>query len=209
MPIITDTNLKAFLKPGGLTGAQNDTVVTWAVNAANQAVVQYCARNFDKVAEGAETARVYYPDDACRVVVDDLWSTLNLVVKTDEGDDGTYETTWTVVTDYQLEPLNGREDDIAVPYYQIDAVGFSRRFPTRNRRPSVQVTAAWGWTAVPAAVTQAALIKAARLFHRKDSPQGVAGFDNFGAVRLSKSEDGDVMSLLEPFRRVDRVVGIA
>lgn len=201
MAIITTANLKAFLKPGGFDAAANDTVIGYATNAANQAVVQFCGRNFDKIAEGSETARVFYPRNGCVVVVDDFWSTTNLVVKTDEGDDGTYETTWTT-GDYQLEPLNGRENDIAVPYTRIRAVE-SRSFPTCGRRPSVQVTAAWGWTAVPDAVFQATLIKAARLFHRKDSPQGVAGFDQFGAVRISKAEDPDVSALLDPFRRVD------
>lgn len=81
MAIITDANLKAFLKPGSITGTQHDTTVTWAVNAANQAVVQYCGRDFDKVAEGSETARVFYPRNSVVTVVDDFWSTVNLAVK--------------------------------------------------------------------------------------------------------------------------------
>lgn len=204
MAIITNADLKAQL---GNIGTQHDSVVTFAVNAANQAVVQYCGRDFDKVAEASETVRVFRSRTDCRAVVDDFWSTTNLVVKTDDDDDGTYETTW-ASTDYQLEPLNGRANGITVPYYRIVAVA-ARRFPTCNLRTSVQVTAAWGWTAVPAAVFEATLMKAARLFHRKDSPQGVAGFDQFGAVRLSRSEDGDVMSLLDPFRRVSHIVGVA
>lgn len=204
MAIITDANLKTHL---GNIGTQHDSVVTFAVNAANQAIVQYCGRDFDKVALASETARVFRPRTDVRAVVDDFWSTTNLVVKTDDDDDGTYETTW-ASTDYQLEPLNGRANGITVPYYRIIAVA-DRRFPTSNLRTSVQVTAAWGWTAVPAAVTEATLIKAARLFHRKDSPQGVAGFDQFGAVRLSKSEDSDVMSLLDPFRLIGHIIGVA
>lgn len=201
MAILTDANLKTHLS---IAGTQHDAVVSAAVNAANQAVVQWCGRDFDKVADGAETARVFRPNTGCYAAVDDFWSTTNLVVKTDDGDDGTYETTW-ASTDYQLEPLNQRENGITVPYDTIVAVA-GRSFPTCNRRPSLQVTAAWGWTAVPGAVFEAALIKAARLFHRKDSPQGVAGMDQFGAVRISKSEDPDVVSLLAPFRRVENIL---
>lgn len=200
MPIITSADLKSHL---GFAGTQHDTVVTNAVNAANQAVVQHLGRDpSEKVTVGTETARVFYPENRCLVLADDIWDTTNLVVKTDEGDDGTYETTW-LAADFQLEPLNQRENSITVPYYRVRAVE-SRWFPC-NRRPSVQITAAWGWVSVPGAVFEATLIKAARLFHRKDSPQGVAGFDNFGAVRLS-SNDSDIVDLLKPFRRSEQIV---
>lgn len=200
MAIITAANLKTHLS---ITGAQHDTIVANAVNAANQAVVHWTDRDFDKVAVGSETARVFYPENRCLAIVDDFHDTTNLVVKTDEGDDGTYETTW-ATTDYQLEPLNQRENGITVPYYRIVAVE-SRLFPTLNRRPSVQVTAAWGWTAVPDDVFEATLMLAARLFHRKDSPQGVAGFDQFGAVRLTRTDE-DVKLLLHPFIRSEQAL---
>jgi len=202
--IITTNDLKAHLS---ISGTQHDTAVTNAVNAVNEAVVQWCGRTFDKVTVGSETARVFDPQNRRRVIVDDFHDITNLVVKTDEGDDGTYETTWSS-SDYQLEPLNGRENGIVVPYYQIRAVE-SRYFPMCNKRPSVQVTAAWGWTAVPASVKEAALIKAARVYHRKESPQGVAGLDAFGPVRISSREDPDVVMLLAPFRRSEQFVFVA
>lgn len=205
MPIITATNLKAFLKPGGLSGAQYDTIAGWAADAANQAVVNYCGRSFDKVAEGAETTRVFQPWSGSLAVVDDFWSTTNLVVKTAEDDDGTYPTTW-ATTDYQVEPFNHLVNGVAAPYYRLRAVGDRYSFTTNNRYPPLQITAAWGWTSVPADVYYATLLKASRLFFRRESPQGVAGFDQFGAVRLSKAEDPDVVSLLDPYRRLDNVV---
>lgn len=202
MAIIQDANLKAHLQPGGISGAQHDTIITNAVNAVNQSVVQHCGRTFDKTAVGSETARVYRPENRCLVLTDDFHDVTNLVVKTDEGDDGTYETTWTT-DDFQTEPLNQLESGVTVPFYRIVAVE-SRRFPW-NRRPSVQVTAAWGWTAVPPAVFQATLLWAARTFHRHASPQGVAGFDQFGAVRLS-SNDEDITGPLRPFRRSEQIL---
>jgi len=203
MPIITVSDLKSHLS---ISGAQHDPVVAFAVNAANQAVVQHCGRSFDKVTVGQETARVYQSDDPCHVIVDDFYSITNLAVATDDDDDGTYETTWTAA-DYVLEPLNGMKNGIAVPYYRIRAVG-SREFPTYKKHPSVRVTAAWGWASVPDAVKQATLLKAARLFWRKDSPQGVAGFDQFGPIRLSSREDGDVIMLLSDFRRIEQFAGV-
>lgn len=200
MAIITASDLKTHL---GLTGVQHNTTVSNAVNAANQAVVQFCGRNFDDA--GSVSARVYYPQSSCLVKVDDFHTTTGLIVKTDEGDDGTYETTW-AATDFQVEPLNGRENDTVVPWYRIRAVE-SRWFPC-NKRPSVEVTAKWGWASVPSAVFEATLIKAARVFHRKDSPQGVAGFGEFGVVRLSPREDGDVMLMLQPFRRSEQFLQV-
>lgn len=200
MAIITDPDLKTHLS---IAGTQHDTIVTNAVNAANQSVVQWLGRDpSEKVAVGSETARVYYPENRCLVITDDFHDTTNLVVETDEGDDGTFETTW-ASTDFQLEPLNQRENGITVPHYRIRAVE-SRLFPW-NRRASVQVTAAWGWDSVPDAVFESTLLKAARLFHRKDSPQGAAGFTEFGAVRLT-SNDGDIVDNLKPFRRNEQIL---
>lgn len=71
-----------------------------------------------------------------------------------------------------------------------------------TRLDRVQITARWGWPEVPAAVTQATFIKAARLFQRKDSPQGVAGFGEFGPIRVSTREDPDICQLLMDYQRM-------
>lgn len=198
MAIITTTNLKAWM---GIEDQIDDPVLSSAVDAANAAVVEHCGRSFDMTATGSASARVFHARDPYQIVVDDFHETTALVVKTDEGDDGTYETTWTLNTDYIVEPTNGRENGLTVPYHRIVAVG-SYAFPVGSRRPGVQVTAAWGWASVPAAVTQATLIKATRLFKRKDSPEGVlGGWSEYGAVRISNRDDPDVMALLAPFRR--------
>lgn len=196
MAIITVEDLRKHLS---ISGVQHDAALTNAVNAANSWVANWCGRDFMRVEDGAETVRVFNPSDSTLTYIDDIWSTTNLVVKSDDGDDGTFETTW-ASTDYQLEPINQREYGAMVPYYMIRAIG-DRSFPIRSVRPSLQITAAWGWSAPPGDVFEATLLKAAQLFHRKDSPQGVAGFDQFGAVRISKAEDPQVVSLLAPYRR--------
>jgi hypothetical protein len=48
-------------------------------------------------------------------------------------------------------------------------------------------------------VKQAALIAATDLFKLKDAPYGVAGFGEFGAVRIQ--DNLRVASLLAPYRR--------
>jgi hypothetical protein len=62
----------------------------------------------------------------------------------------------------------------------------------------LQVTALWGWPAVPDEIEQATALYAARLYRRKDSPQGVIGGGDFGPVRVSRI-DPDVEALIAPF----------
>lgn len=196
MAIITTSDLKTHL---GITDTTDDTTLGIAVNAANQAVVEHCGRTFDKTATGSASARTYRAANAVRLTIDDTWETSVLVVKTDEGDDGVYETTWTIDTDYILEPAGGLQHGQSWPYTTLIAVG-AKMFPTWTRRPGVQVTAAWGWVSVPAAVFTATLIQAARTWKRRTSPEGVlSGWAEFGAVRISRQMDPDVAALLAPF----------
>ena len=205
MAIITTENLKSHL---GIPDTTDDTTLGWAVDATNSAIVDYCGRTFDKTVTGSASARVFDRLDACEIEVDDFWETSVLVVKSDDDDDGTFETTWTINTDFILEPLNGLRYGQAWPYTTIRAVG-SRRFP-RTLRPGVQVTAAWGWASVPAPVFEAALIKAARVWKRRKSPEGVlGGFAEFGPVRVSRSEDPDVAGLLDRYQRRSVTFGMA
>lgn len=206
MAIITDAQVKDYLKNGGFSSAIHNDAVTDATNAAIQAVQDYCGRDFGKTAEASESARVYgCPQggqwrgiySSTEAIVHDIWSTTNLVIKTDEGDDGTYETTWSS-SDYVLEPLNQLDGESYTPYWRIRAVE-SRLFPVYSRRPALQVTAAWGWTAVPADVKQAALLKAAWLYARGGATLGVAGFGQMGEVRVGRF-DPDFESMIGRFR---------
>jgi hypothetical protein len=51
-------------------------------------------------------------------------------------------------------------------------------------------------------VNEAAILKAVKLFKRRDSPLGIQGFQDFGPIRLSRQEDPDVLALLSPFMPV-------
>ncbi|HMI48899.1 MAG TPA: hypothetical protein VK481_09540 [Gemmatimonadaceae bacterium] len=204
MPIIADTDLGAYL---GIHDTEDATGISAAAAAGSQAVVEYCGRSFDKTALASPTARVFRAG-LYDCMVDDFWETTALIVKLDYGADGTYESTWTINTDFYLEPLNGLLGGQTWPYSRIVATN-ARTFPQASR-PAVQVTAAWGWAAVPDAVRQATLIKAAKLFKRKDSVEGViGGFADFGPARISRFEDPDVVGLLGPYRRPNVAVLLA
>lgn len=204
MTIVTAADLKAHL---GIDDRIDDTTINNAVNSINSYIVNYCGREFTDA--GSATARVFAPDCQLELTVDDFSTTTGLVVKTDDNDDGVYETTWTLDTDFYLEPLNGKRYGQTWPYYELHSLG-TRVFPIWNRRrASVQVTAQWGWAAIPAPVFEAALLIGARIFKRKNSPEGVLGGFDFNPVRISMREDPDAVRLLTDYRdpRLTALVG--
>lgn len=180
---------------GDINDTDDDIRLTAAVDAASRGIDTFCHRQFNKTT--VATARVFYPDSRCRAEVDDFHTTSGLVVKTDEGDDGTYETTWS--SDYQLEPLNGIVDgEIGWPYSTIRAVG-SRYYPSCSRRAPLEVTAQWGWDSVPVNIKEATLVLAEDIFKLASTPFGVGGFAEFGRIRAR--ENPHVVMLARKYQR--------
>jgi hypothetical protein len=109
--------------------------------------------------------------------------------------------TWTAwaTTDWQAEPLNGRQGGRSVPYTTLRSVG-NYWFP-ESAEALVRVTATWGWATTPSSVVSATKLQAARLYKREDSPLGVAGVSDIGIMRVSAKIDPDVAMLLASYRR--------
>lgn len=190
----TLNELKAALR---ITDSVDDTLLENCINASARLIDGYANRYFYNA--GTAT-RIFAAESPTVCQTDDMAGTA-ITLKTCTTNVGTYDITWTA-TDYQLEPLNGRSDGQSWVYTRIRAVG-SYAFGVLDDQALVQVTAVWGWTAVPPQITQANILQAARLFKRYDSPLGVAGFGDFGAVRVSRAIDPDVAQLVDPFRRMD------
>lgn len=176
-----------------------------AINATSRAIDRWTGRRFWQDAD--VVARTYRPRDGHHVFVHDISTDTGLIVKTDTTGDGTFDTTWDS-DDFVLEPRN--EDVVATgdtgdpfAWWQITAVD-TKTFPVHARKATLQVTARFGWSGIPDEVNQAAIIKAAALFRRKDAPFGVAGFGDMGAVRISRFGDPDVTALLDPYVRFSK-----
>jgi hypothetical protein len=107
------------------------------------------------------------------VCTGDFDVTTDVVVKTDDDDDGVFETTWTV-GQWQAEPLVRWNQK---PHVVITTTTRTREFPFGSRRPLVQVTAKWGWGSVPVAVEQATEYLATLFFRAKDQYGAVIGID--------------------------------
>lgn len=168
-----------------------------AVNAASRAVDGYCGRRFWQ--DPAAVTRKYRPRRRDRVTVNDISTTTGLIVETASSASWAAPTTWTLDTDFELQPDNADFDGPAYAWWRLVAVG-TKWFP-RARYRSVRITARWGWSQIPDPVSEATLLKAVSLFERRNAPFGVAGFGEFGAVKITR-KDSDVVDLLADYTKV-------
>ena len=187
----TVDELKAHIQ---ISDVYDDGAIELALVAASAEVDQWCGRNFD--VDSDVTVRRFRGDGEY-VQTSDISTTTGLIVQVDSVGDGTFPTT-IAAADYVLEPLDGVGVDgrTGWPYTAIRFADYD--FKDRVR-PTVQVTARFGWPSVPKAVKQATLLLAARNFKLREAPLGVAGFGDFGAVRVR--DNPIVAQILAPYRR--------
>lgn len=189
----------------GIPTSFDDAEIASVLSSACKAIDQHCGQRFEL--DGSATARLFHADtwklcrlDRVRFCV--IGSTDGLVIKTDDNDDGTFETTWTVGTDYFTLPLSGVGNDGTTgwPITAIQAVTTSKWFPCPlSGRPGVQVTAKWGWVATPDPIKSAALMLTAAWHQRRATVTGQGGIDGFFASTLV--DDPTVSEMLAPYRR--------
>lgn len=185
----TLADVKAALR---ITDNLDDSLLETAIEASSRMIDGFTARTFFN---SGEDVRDYAATDRLNVIIDDAIS-VSKVESTDKVG-GTYvEFT---ATDFQLEPVNSRSDGIAFPFTGIRAVN-DFTFQVVDQQALVRVTGVFGFSAVPIQIKQATIIQASRLFKRLDSPLGVAGFGDLGAIRISRQLDPDVEQLAMPFR---------
>jgi hypothetical protein len=173
------------------TNVSRDEALTLALSAASRAVEQFCDGRTFSLAKAA-TARVFSAAgwvlstrQGDRLNVDDIGATTGLLVEVGDG------ITYTTLTDAETYPDNAlaRGDAITAVVSPNTSIRYQRK---------VRVTARWGWPGIPAAVEQATLLKAVRLYRRFGSPEGVAGSTDWGLVH-APNEDPDVKALLGPY----------
>ena len=196
----TRNQVKAALRIG-TADTQDDELIDNCAGAASRLIDGYANRSFFQV--GSATTRIYTAADSFVCEIDDIAGTA-ITLRTSTNADNNFDVTFQP-TDYQLEPVNGIVEGLVTPFTRIRAVG-DFLFPTLNsnfgQEALVQLTAIFGYPAVPEPITQAVIIQASRIFKRYDSPLGVAGFGDLGAIRVTRALDPDVAQLVEPYRRM-------
>lgn len=175
----------------GVSGV-NSGIVDEVVAAVSRLIDNYCGDHFWQTSAG--TARIFTPDNTgCRVTFGRFNPLLTLTsIEHDTADDGTYSTTLTS-SQYRTFPVNPSAAPEAQPLRGFDTVNLTLSY-------RVRVTGTWGWSAVPAQVKMACRLQTARVFKRQDTPLGVAGFGELGAMRVPTKLDPDVRHMLDPYR---------
>lgn len=154
--------------------AADEEAIARCLAAAEAAVNDHCGRTFDPpVTPAAPLTKLYVRDDCDLVTIHDLVDATSLVI-VDNG-------TTLDADDYQLEPFNQWTG--ARPYYRIRRI---RGWWSECRGgATISVTSPrWGWASIPPEVVQATFLLAKDLVHLRDNRFGVAGFGEFGAIRV-------------------------
>ncbi len=196
----TESDYKAFSRIPA-DDEVDDAEINLALSAASREIDQFCNRIFATTLTNAE-ARYYtarWDQRRYRYVVDvdDFATTTGLAVAVDLDQTNSYATS-VVAADCRPWPLNAAA--LEKPWTALE---LPYGTAASCREGAVEVTAKWGWTAVPDAVKQACLLQTNRVFSRRESPYGISGSpDMQGEMRLLAKLDPDVEKLLKTVRRV-------
>lgn len=173
-----------------ITDGVDDSLIEMSIEAASREIDSYCQRVF----YSTTATRTYRADNNFLLEIDDLVSLTTLKTSAQTA----WDTTWGA-SDYQLEPTNGIVGGLSQPYTRVRAIG-NFTFPMLPQ-VTVQIAGVFGWLAVPVDVRLACVVLAQRLFKRFDSPLGLVGMGDLGAIRVSRI-DSDVQALLAPYQKV-------
>lgn len=160
--------------------SQHDSGLSATIEAVSRQIDGYCQRHFYQEGTSEEPVPRQFMRSTETSI---LFGPFNDLVELDEIDH---------IGTFRLEPVN-RSGPEARPFTSI-----VRTDGGELSEEPIEVTGVWGWPAVPAAVRQACLLQTSRVFRRADSPMGVAGFGEFGGIRVSQF-DPDVKALLAPY----------
>jgi len=166
-----------------ISGTSQDGALQRAIKRASRSIDRRCARRFYR--DGEVSTRVFAPYG--RTITGRAGETL-------------------LVPDIASEAgLLFSIAGIQAPPATLSYVYFSdtERAITGVTRSSwyggrLEITAEFGWPAVPDNIEQATLLLANRRYMRKDSPEGVSGWNQEGAVQVSRY-DPDIEDLVQPY----------
>ena len=182
----------------GLRDSDDDPLLDAAITAASRQIDDYCGRSFWQ--DTAVVAREFYATP-CEVdlldvegVAREISTTTGLIVKTDNDGDGTFETTLTIGTDFVLLPRNAAADGEG--FHTVVASGAT--FPRGSlARPGVQITAKFGWPAVPDSVERACIAQASQIYKSKDLVLGSTSTVDGASLYAPSKLSGFAQALLD------------
>ena len=148
----TLAELKSYI---GLSGSGQDTNLENAINGASRQIDAITGRFFYQT---SSESKFFTPDNVLFLQVPDISTPSGLVVQLDTTDDGSYDTTLTINTDFYLKPIDAGNQVDGEEFAPITEIAIldtrsSERFdPTIVK--NVKVTAQFGYSAVPKALNK-------------------------------------------------------
>lgn len=188
----------------GKTSGDNDTEIDAQLLAGTRYLERRLERFFGK--DASALTRVYSPREVgvghrdrpyllTGLRVDDM-AVAPTLIRVDEGRDGTYEKTL-ASTDYEITPRNATRGPEPRPYTTIELL-WSGAYTAWVPESIVEVTAVWGWPAVPEAIVQG-LCQIVGIL-RLESPRATN--------TISQGFDSVIGASREAQTIVDRLVGV-
>ncbi len=191
------TDLATYKSHFGIEDSEDDAAFERVITAVSRAIDDICWQRFYTTASD-ETR--YYTAERGDVLVPPERIVSITTLKTDADGDRTYETTWTVSTDFDLLPYNAVLDGI--PYRSIETTpNGSYSFPTTPK--GVQLVGKFGWSSAPTGIVEACLLASHRLMARKNTPLGVtasAAVGNLTMTVKTMKADPEIMEMLIPYK---------
>ena len=181
----------------GKTDIGQDADILTDLKAISRYLDSKMGRFFTKDAE--DVARIYVaPENTFALWVDDL-PAVPTTVKVDDNGDGVFETTL-AAADYELLPLNADKGPEPRPYTRIQLTPWGS-YSTFIPGARIEVTAQFGWPAVPLAIQQATIHLTAIL--RLESPRATRRISELGeAIDTSPDAQRIIRQLTDQYRRI-------
>jgi hypothetical protein len=190
----TDLNsVKNALGLGPTSLSPDDQEIEAAITAVSRTIDDYCGRFFYSTAGTV----LFTAEDYLYTPLPGDWSAITSIT-IDDANSGTPNIVLDPVKDYRLEtnkafpgwPFTG----IIITTYNTSyslPVGITEGIKAIGQR---------GWSSIPPAIQQAALLQTVRTHSRRAVPFGVAGSPDGGVVRLLSRLDPDVELMCRPYR---------
>lgn len=193
MSLIGLYDFKKYLAVTRSFDPEDDTLLQSALDSAEEAINDLCQRRF-QVASTTATPRSYVPPPREALRIHDCTTVVTVTVDGNPVD----------ASARQSEPVNNLADDGSWrPFEQIRRFG---GWPGSSGRASIEVTAIWGWEAIPSRVFDANRILAKDLVSNRDLSFGLVATDT--AIARAR-ENPQVLACLHGLRRFEALFGIA
>jgi hypothetical protein len=201
--------LEEFKDRLGITDDTDDYQCQIAIQAAAQAVNNFCGRHFNRITE----TRTFEPSNVWLLDVDDIVPGTPCQVNLDLQGNGVYSEALVQNTDYVLRYGRGMFNQNFLgeprPYRQLQIIQTGNWLPFTwqyARLDRVQIITTWGWPSVPSPVTTGSFILAQDLFSLRNAPFGIMGMADLGIAKIKQNPM--LTRMLERYVNARHAIGI-